>query len=65
VGRLRERAETGTAYMRTEILPQAKALEQAGNRYPLLAARLGADTYAYVARWLGRLEAQLEEESEQ
>ncbi len=39
--------------MRTEILPQAEALEQAGSRYPLLAARLGADTYTYVARWLG------------
>ncbi len=64
VKRLRERAETGAAYMRTEILPQAEVLEQAGSRYPLLAARLGAETYGYVARWLGRLEAQLESERE-
>jgi DNA-binding PadR family transcriptional regulator len=65
VERLRERAETSAAYMRTEVLPQAEALAQAGSRYPLLAARLGADTSAYVARWLRRFEAQLEEGSEQ
>ncbi|MGA8746740.1 MAG: helix-turn-helix transcriptional regulator [Solirubrobacterales bacterium] len=60
---LRSRAEAGARQMRAEILPQAEALERAGVRYPLLAARLGADTYAYVARWLARLEAQLEKEA--
>jgi DNA-binding PadR family transcriptional regulator len=62
VRRLRERAEAGAGHMRADILPQAKVLEQAGVHYPLLAAQLGADTNAYVARWLARLEARLENE---
>lgn len=62
VRRLRERAQAGSAHIRAEILPQAEALEHAESRYPLLAARLGADSYAYVARWLERLEGQLEKE---
>jgi DNA-binding PadR family transcriptional regulator len=59
VRRLRERAHSATAYMRREIVPLAEELERTGTRYPAVVARLGADTYAYVERWLARLEAEL------
>lgn len=59
VRRLRERARAAAAYMRDEILPVAKALEDDGTRYPALVARLGADSYAYVERWLAELEDEL------
>jgi DNA-binding PadR family transcriptional regulator len=61
VRRLRGRAREASAYLRDEVLPAAKALEQNGVHYPALVAQLGADTYAYAERWLGRLEADLEE----
>ncbi|HEY7256873.1 MAG TPA: PadR family transcriptional regulator [Solirubrobacterales bacterium] len=57
--RLRERAAAVTAGTREEILPAARALESAGTRGPALVARLRADTYAYVERWLAREEAEL------
>lgn len=60
VRRLRERAQRASAHMREEIVPLAQALEADGTRYPALVARLGADTYAYAERWLGRVEAELE-----
>jgi DNA-binding PadR family transcriptional regulator/ubiquinone/menaquinone biosynthesis C-methylase UbiE len=60
VRRLRERARRTSTRMRMQIVPLAATLESSGNRYPALVARLGADTYAYVERWLTRLESQLE-----
>jgi DNA-binding PadR family transcriptional regulator len=62
VRQLQRRAAGAKAYMRQEIVPLAEALEQSGTIYPLIVARLGADTYAYIERWLARLEAQLEKE---
>jgi DNA-binding PadR family transcriptional regulator len=62
VRRLRGRAHTAAAHMRSEIVPLAEALEKAGTRYPAVVARLGADTYAYAEKWLARLEAQLDNE---
>jgi DNA-binding PadR family transcriptional regulator/SAM-dependent methyltransferase len=60
VRRLRQRARHTSMRMRQQIVPLADALESSGNRYPALVARLGADTYAYVERWLTALESQLE-----
>jgi DNA-binding PadR family transcriptional regulator len=60
IRRLRERAHDAKAQMRREIVPLAQALEQEGTHYPAVVARLGADTYAYVERWLARLEAQID-----
>jgi DNA-binding PadR family transcriptional regulator/ubiquinone/menaquinone biosynthesis C-methylase UbiE len=57
---LRQRARRTSMRMREQILPLADGLEASGNRYPALVARLGADTYAYVERWLTRLESELE-----
>ena len=57
---LRERARRTSARMREQIVPLADTLASSGNRYPALVARLGADTYAYVERWLTRLEGELE-----
>jgi PadR family transcriptional regulator AphA len=59
VRRLHERARGAKTYMRREIVPLAEELERTGTRYPAVVARLGADTYAYVERWLARLEAEL------
>jgi hypothetical protein len=44
-----------------EVIPLAETLAAAddGPRYPARVARLGADTYAYVARWLAELESEL------
>jgi DNA-binding PadR family transcriptional regulator len=60
VRRLCERVRGVSAHTREEIVPLAEALEPSGTRYPALVARLRADTYAYVERWLERLEADLE-----
>jgi PadR family transcriptional regulator, regulatory protein AphA len=60
VRRLRERARTAKAHMRGEIIPLAEAFEQTGTRFPAVVARLGADTYAYAEKWLGRLEEELD-----
>jgi DNA-binding PadR family transcriptional regulator len=57
---LRERVRGVSAHTREEIVPLAEALEPSGTRYPALVARLRTDTYAYVERWLERLEAELE-----
>lgn len=62
VRRLRERAHAGADFMRTAILPQAEALQGAGPRFPLRAARLGTDTCDFVADWLGNLEEELKQE---
>jgi DNA-binding PadR family transcriptional regulator len=60
VRRMRERVRSVSASTREEIVPLAEALEPSGTRYPALVARLRADTYAYVERWLERLESDLE-----
>ncbi len=62
VRRLRGRAHSAEAQMRSEIVPLAEALEREGTRYPAVVARLGADAYGYADAWLTRLEAQLEAE---
>jgi DNA-binding PadR family transcriptional regulator/SAM-dependent methyltransferase len=59
---LRERARHTSSRMREHIIPLADTLEASGSRYPALVARLGADTYAYVERWLTRLESELQRE---
>jgi DNA-binding PadR family transcriptional regulator len=60
IGRLRERARSAKAEMRSEIVPLAEALEE--SRYPAVVAHLGADMYAYAERWLARLQTRLEAE---
>jgi hypothetical protein len=44
---------------REEILPLAAAASGQGIQYPLIAARLGCDYYAWRASWFARLEAEL------
>lgn len=61
VRRLRERARDGRDRTREEILPLADALKSGGVEFPAHIARLRADTYAYTERWLGELEAELED----
>ena len=61
VRRLREGAHGAKAYMNDEIVPLAEALEKTGTRYPAVVARLGTDMYAYAEKWLGRLEAEVDD----
>ncbi|HYB23185.1 MAG TPA: PadR family transcriptional regulator [Solirubrobacteraceae bacterium] len=60
IRRMRERAQRASAHMREEIVPLARALEAEGVRYPARVAQLGADTYAFAAQWLERLERELQ-----
>ncbi len=60
VRRLRERAREVSAHTHEELVPLAAALEPGGMRYPALVARLRADTYAFIERWLEQREAELE-----
>lgn len=64
IRRLIERARGTERHMREEIVPLAEEFEQGGVRYPRVVAQLGADTYAFAAEWLARLEKQLDEERE-
>lgn len=57
VRRLRGRAEEMDRNFQAEILPVA---EQASGRFPLIAAREGADYFAWRASWFRALEAELE-----
>jgi DNA-binding PadR family transcriptional regulator len=59
VRRLRERAEAVDRSFREEILPLAESAPEQGFRYPLVAARLGADYYAWRAAWFAQLETEL------
>lgn len=59
VRRMRERTRAAEVWMRKEILPAAQATERAGFRHPTTVARLGADTYGFLADWLEQLEAEL------
>lgn len=64
IRRLRERGQGVADHLQADILPLADALADAGTRYPAVVARLGADTFAYVANWLERLEAELAAEGD-
>jgi DNA-binding PadR family transcriptional regulator len=60
VKRLREQAEETDRSFRENILPLAESAPEQGFRFPLDAARLGADYYAWRAGWFTKLEAELE-----
>ena len=47
---------------RTEVLPAAEAFARSGSRHPHTMARLGADTYAFIADWLDRFATDLQRE---
>jgi DNA-binding PadR family transcriptional regulator len=59
VKRLRQQAEEADRSFRENILPLAESGPEQGFRFPLDAARLGADYFAWRARWLAQLEAEL------
>jgi DNA-binding PadR family transcriptional regulator len=59
VKRLRQQAEELDRRFREQILPLAESGPEQGLHFPLHAARLGADYYAWRARWLARLEEEL------
>ena len=59
VRRVRDRARRAQRWMQTAVLPAAEAIERTGFRHPHTVARLGADTYGFLADWLDRLEAEL------
>lgn len=61
VRRLRRRIADSEAELRTEILPLADALTEAGTRFPGYVAHFGADAFAFVQEWLDKLETELEE----
>jgi DNA-binding PadR family transcriptional regulator len=63
VRRMRDRARGAQRWMQTEVLPAARALERTGSRHPHTVARLGADTYGFLADWLDRLASELEREA--
>ncbi len=60
--RMRDRARAAEHWMKTEVLPAAQALERTGFRHPHTVARLGADTYGFLADWLNQLASELEQE---
>jgi len=60
VKRLREHAEELDRAFREDILPLAETAPQHGLRFPHVAARLGADYYAWRASWFAQLEDELE-----
>jgi DNA-binding PadR family transcriptional regulator len=60
VKRLRQGAEEADRTFREDILPLAESAPAQGFRFPLDAARLGADYYAWRASWFAQLEAELE-----
>jgi DNA-binding PadR family transcriptional regulator len=60
VKRLREAAEHADRSFREDILPLAESAPAQGMRFPLDAARLGADYYSWRAKWFAQLQAELE-----
>jgi PadR family transcriptional regulator, regulatory protein AphA len=60
VQRNRDRVRAAQRWMETEVVPAAKAFEKTGPRHPHTVARLGADTYGFIADWLDRLESELQ-----
>lgn len=63
VGRLRDHAAQADRHFREEILPIAATAPTQGYRFPLIAARLGADYYAWRAAWLTSLHDELSKEA--
>ena len=59
ISRLRERAEQIERTFQEEILPLAQG---AAGRFPLIAAREGADYYTWRTAWFRQIEAELENE---
>jgi DNA-binding PadR family transcriptional regulator len=59
IKRLRGRAEELDRDFRREILPLA---QRAAGRFPLIAAREGADYFAWRAAWFRKLETELADE---
>jgi DNA-binding PadR family transcriptional regulator len=59
VGRLREQAEHADRDFRENVLAVATTAPEHGFRFPLIAARLGADYYSWRARWFAELESEL------
>jgi DNA-binding PadR family transcriptional regulator len=64
VRRLRERNRNATAFMEGVGLAGAKTLESRDLRFPAIAARFGAELWAFTEDWTARLEAELEAEAE-
>jgi DNA-binding PadR family transcriptional regulator len=64
VRRLRRRNKGGAAFMRQEGVAVAETLEVTGTRFPAIAARFGADLWAFTDEWLARLEVELEADPE-
>ncbi len=60
VRRIRDQARQAQHWMETEVIPTAQAIENRGYRHPHTVARLGADTYRFMADWYERLEADLQ-----
>jgi DNA-binding PadR family transcriptional regulator len=60
VRRIRDQARAAQHWMETEVIPTAQAIENRGYRHPHTVARLGADTYRFMADWYERLEADLQ-----
>jgi DNA-binding PadR family transcriptional regulator len=58
--RLREQAERADQDFRENVLALATTAPEQGFRFPLIAARLGADYYSWRARWFAALERELE-----
>jgi DNA-binding PadR family transcriptional regulator len=57
---LRDQARQAQHWMEAEVIPTAQAIENRGYRHPHTVARLGADTYRFMADWYERLEADLQ-----
>jgi DNA-binding PadR family transcriptional regulator len=62
VKRLRIRAEELERDFRAEILPYAESASTAERRFPLIAAREGADYFAWRAGWFRKIEKELADE---
>jgi DNA-binding PadR family transcriptional regulator len=60
VRRLRQRARSVTAYMRSACVPVAEVHESHGTYFPAIAARFGADLWVFTEEWLAKLETELE-----
>jgi DNA-binding PadR family transcriptional regulator len=65
VRRLRRQAEDLDRNFREHILSLAESGPEQGVHFPLHAARLGADYYAWRAGWFAQLETELEAEHRQ
>ena len=59
VRHIRDEAREAQRWMETAVIPTAQALERRGHRHPHTVARLGADTYRFMAEWYEHLEAEL------